>query len=142
MEYELRQAGPADREFIWKLRCETMRPIVEPVDGWDEATQRSYADESLSGRIVMVAGEPAGVLTIANWGSEMHLVWIALLPKYQRRGLGTALIQSAQREAASAGLPLGLQVQTNNPACELYRRLGFTDRVRGANRILMRWSAA
>lgn len=140
MKYDLRPATTADREFIWNLRCATMRPIVEPVQGWDEPTQRSYADESLLGQIVLVDGEPVGVLTIANWGSEMHLVWVAVVPTRQRQGLGGSLVQLAQSQAAAAGLPLTLQVQANNPAVALYHRLGFSDRVSSANRILMRWT--
>src|SRR4051812_1546243 len=140
MKFELRPATTADREFIWNLRCETMRPILEPVNGWDESTQRSHADESLAGQIVLVDGAPGGVLTVANWGSELHLKWVAVLPSHQRQGLGTALIKRAQDQAAAARLPLTLQVQASNPAVALYHRLGFTDRVRTESRILMRWT--
>lgn len=43
MDFTLRPATNADRAFIWDLRQLTMRPLIEPLEGWDESTQRGYA---------------------------------------------------------------------------------------------------
>jgi hypothetical protein len=40
-----------------------------------------------------VSYRPVGVLTLADWGDEMHLVWMAILPEMQRQGLGGASIE-------------------------------------------------
>jgi hypothetical protein len=37
--YELRQATPADYDFLHDLHMATMEPDVTPVWGWDEQTQ-------------------------------------------------------------------------------------------------------
>jgi len=144
MDFTLRPATNADRAFIWDLRQLTMRPLIEPLDGWDEPTQRSYADESLAGRIVLVRGEPAGVLTVKRRALELHLTWVAVLPRLQGVGLGAALIRHAQEEAAAAGLPLTLRVMRANPAVRLYERLGFASdgtALSGlpTDRLTMRW---
>jgi GNAT superfamily N-acetyltransferase len=144
MDFDLRPATPADRAFIWALRQATMRPLIEPLEGWHEPTQRGYADESLAGRIVVVGGEPAGVLTVRNRGSELHLTWVAVLPQLQGFGLGTALLRRAQQEAAAARLPLTLRVMRANPAVRLYERMGFSADgpvVAGlpTDRLTMRW---
>ena len=146
MEFELRPATNADRGFIWELRQLTMRPLVQPLEGWDEPTQRGYADESLTGRIVLVGGQPAGVLTVKSRPHELHLTWIAVLPRLQGAGLGAALIRRAQEEAAAARLPLTLRVMRASPAVRLYERLGFASDGTSlpglsTDRLTMRWIA-
>jgi ribosomal protein S18 acetylase RimI-like enzyme len=142
MEYALRPVTPDDLPFLWTLREAAMRPNYEPVEGWDEAVQRERAAESLVGRLVLVDGEPVGVLTVKDRGHELHLTWVAVLPSFQGRGLGTALVQLAQSEAAATGRPLSLHVQPDNPARRLYERLGFAldGLILGGKRARMLWS--
>jgi ribosomal protein S18 acetylase RimI-like enzyme len=140
MDFRLRPAQPSDREFIWRLRAATMRDMIEAAYGWDETTQRAYADESLGGMIVLVGDEPVGVLTLADWGDELHVVWMAIQSEAQGRGLGRALIEHCQREALQAGKSLTLQVLQGNPAVALYKRCGFEVYERnGPHKLLMRW---
>jgi len=44
---------------------------------------------------------------------------------YQRRGIGSHLIERLLAEARSARLPLRLRVLRLDPACALYQRMGF-----------------
>ena len=147
MNFSLRPAAPSDRAFIWSLRQATMRPLIDPLLGWDEPVQRGYADESLAGRIALVEGVAAGVLTVSDWPREKHLTWVAVRLDLQGRGLGSALVGRAQDEAAAVGLPLSLQVLGASPAVRLYRRLGFEavaveSLAPGVERLRMRWQAA
>ncbi len=141
MTFRLRKAEEADLDFIWRLRVATMKEAISQSYGWDEETQRGYAAESLRGEIVLIDERPVGVLTLADWTDEMHLVWMAILPEMQRQGLGSALIEHCQRQALEAGKPLTLQVLRNNPAVSLYKRSGFDvyDR-NGPHKLLMRWT--
>lgn len=140
MRFRLRKAGKADLDFIWRLRVATMKETISQSYGWDEEAQRGYAAESLRGKIVLVDEESVGVITLVDWGDQMHLVWMAILPSKQRQGLGGALIKYCQRQALEAGKPLTLQVLRNNPAVSLYERFGFkTYAHNGQHRLLMRW---
>ena len=57
---------------------------------------------------------------------EFYVDSLAVLPAYQGRGIATQLLQAVQRKACALQLPVGLLVDTGNPAAEqLYRRLGF-----------------
>lgn len=125
MEFHLAKANKQDWNFIWSLRVATMKAMTTQSYGWDETTQRSYAEESLSGEIVIVEDEPVGVITLSDWGDQLHLTWIAILPRIQGKGLGTQLIQYCQQKAISKQKPLTLQVLRNNPAISLYKRCGF-----------------
>ena len=141
--FTLRPADRNDWDFIWSLRQETMRPLIEATYGWVESTQKEYARASLAGRIVIVDGQPAGVITITDWGHELHIVWIAVAPALQGRGLGGALLAQACTEAVALSKPLTLQVLRINPAVRLFEQRGFEKYdENGPDKLLMRWNRA
>ena len=143
MTFRLRKSEEEDWEFIWRLRVATMKEAISKSYGWDDETQRGYAAESLRGEIVLIDEKPVGVLTLADWGDQMHLVWMAIQPETQRQGVGSALVEYCQRQARDAGKPLTLQVLRDNPAVSLYTRHGFEvyDQ-NGPHKLLMRWLPA
>jgi GNAT superfamily N-acetyltransferase len=65
--------------------------------------------------VVMLDGKPSGRLWVAMLESEYHLVDIAVHPSLQSKGIGTALIQRLQQEAARARLPIRCCVFRFNP---------------------------
>jgi ribosomal protein S18 acetylase RimI-like enzyme len=66
-----------------------------------------------------------GRLIVDRSKNPILLMDIALLPEYQGKGVGTALIQNLMAEAARRSWSLRLHVETFNPAMHLYSRLGF-----------------
>ena len=85
--------------------------------------QRYYHDTTYD--VILADAEPVGRLYVARWEHEIRLVDIALLPEHRRRGIGTRLLHEVLGEAASAGKTVSIHVEMNNPALELYERLGF-----------------
>lgn len=140
MDFQLREAEESDLDFIWQVRIVTMKDLIDRTYGWNEKVQLGYAKESLKGSIVLVDETPVGVVTLYDWGTQLHLVWLAIRPEYQRRGLATELIRHLQNRAASAGRPLTLQVLRDNPAVTLFEKMGFVVYSTEADRLLMRWS--
>ena len=56
----------------------------------------------------------------------VHLVDQAIVPERRNRGIGTAIMHDLMARAAAAGLPVQLEVASDNDPCiGLYRRLGF-----------------
>jgi ribosomal protein S18 acetylase RimI-like enzyme len=140
MDFRLRRVEPSDLDFIWRLRVATMKHMIEEAYGWDEGTQRAYAEESLGGMIVSVGEKPVGVLTLADWGDQLHLVWMAIAAEVHGLGLGRALVEYCQRRAREVRKPLTLQVLQDNPAMAMYKRFGFEVYGRnGPHKVLMRW---
>src|SRR5690606_18845547 len=66
-----------------------------------------------------------GRLLINESPAELRLVDIALLTSFQRRGIGSAILNALQSEASARQLPLTLSVQFDSPALALYQRHGF-----------------
>jgi ribosomal protein S18 acetylase RimI-like enzyme len=76
--------------------------------------------------IVLLDSKPIGRLWVAQQDREFHLVDIAVHPSVQSKGIGTALIQRLQQDAAKAGLPIRSMVLRFNPgSLRFHERLGF-----------------
>jgi ribosomal protein S18 acetylase RimI-like enzyme len=77
-------------------------------------------------QLVLIDGEPAGRIWTGEDEDQIRLLDIALLPQFQRRGVGTILLKELMKEAASAGKLLRHMVFVlNNDAHRFYERLGF-----------------
>jgi len=62
-----------------------------------------------------------------NLTKRAHLVSVAVLPEYQHKGVGTALLKNALKNMPQYGAKeCFLEVRVSNtPAVEMYRKLGF-----------------
>ena len=70
--------------------------------------------------------------------SDVPEVSVGVRQAHRGRGIGTALLRSLVAAATEDGLvALSLSVEPDNPAMELYRRLGFVE-VGGAGTMLLR----
>ena len=76
--------------------------------------------------IVLLEGTPIGRVWLHREASEHQLVDIALLPEYQNRGIGAALVTEAIAAARAAGVRLCCSVALSNVgSLRFHRRLGF-----------------
>ena len=105
-----------------------MKDLVARVWGWkDRRQERFFADhfDPAPSRIVVIGGEVVGVVAVVWGAADAFLANVEIVPAYQGRGLGTALLRHVIAEAGARGLPVRLQVLKFNPARRLYERLGF-----------------
>ncbi len=138
VEWRLRPAKEADRDFLFDLHRRAMRDYVELLWGWDEVAQQRLFDErfvSLQYQVIQADGEDIGVLQLRDRPGEVVLDLIELLPAWQGKGIGTAIIRSLLAQ----GKAVSLRVLTSNPrAAALYERLGFRTVRRTPERLFMR----
>ncbi|WP_299402310.1 N-acetyltransferase [Acaryochloris sp. IP29b_bin.148] len=129
MEYRLRPASELDCEFLFMLHSTTMRDVIETTWGWDETWQRTDFDRRFAVQnvsIIEATSFDVGGLWIEWKPDSLYIHEIQIVPDYQDRGLGTAVIQDVVGQAASRMLPVELSVVPANPrAKHLYERLGF-----------------
>ena len=127
MEYTLRPARDDDFEFLFRLRAAALGPYVAKIWGWNENEQRQRFASNFdsAGYRIVRQDEDIGAIKVDQRANEIYLSNIELLPQYQRKGIGTALIGEVLAEADRNSLPVALQVFKINPARHLYARLGF-----------------
>jgi GNAT superfamily N-acetyltransferase len=76
--------------------------------------------------LILADDEVAGVLRLQAGNDALDIRDLQLLPAWQSQGVGSRAIAWTRAEAARRGFPrVGLRVFADNPALQLYERLGF-----------------
>ena len=99
-------------------------------DWWRKMLQdmalRNYRAPDQSLYLLRVDGDPASVTLVLRTGPVFGVYAVATKPAYRGRGLASALLAQARRDAARAeGARLALQVVEGSDAERLYLKLGF-----------------
>lgn len=129
--YTFEPIGPDDFAFRWSVFDATIRPFVEALYGMtrDQTEQmlRSDLSESSETCAIVVNGKRVGVVRIEETADRISLHQIEILPEFQGKGIGTAIVRSLIDRANASGKPVHLSVfHVNTSARRLYDRLGFT----------------
>jgi ribosomal protein S18 acetylase RimI-like enzyme len=143
--FVLRAAVAEDVELLWRIQKSALGAYVEADFGTDEAQQRAYFDahfDWLRHEIVQVEGRDAGYLMWEVRADHVYLANMALLPEFQRRGVGAALLGYVVGLAEKRRLPVRLQVLLSNPARNFYERHGFEVVGKTSTHLLMRRALA
>jgi len=128
----------ADLPFVAVLYASTRAEEVA-LTGWPIDGQRAflaqqheaqhshyrihYAD--MAWLILERDGEPVGRLYLDERTDELRIVDISLLPGARGLGFGRALLEDVQDLARAGGKAVSIHVEKNNPARQLYDRIGF-----------------
>jgi ribosomal protein S18 acetylase RimI-like enzyme len=106
---------------------------------WDR--QRFLASwQAFENLLVVADADVVGLLRLLPEQDGLGLRDLQVVPQCQGRGIGTWAVQQAQAIAAGRGVRrLQLRVYEENPARDLYARLGFrTERIDGGT-VHMAW---
>ncbi len=151
---ELRPVRVSDDQFLLTLyestRATEMALVPWPDDekraflrGQFDAQRTDYLTRFPTARhsIIVVDDEPIGRVWIDRRFDEIRLLDIAILPRSQNAGIGAALVEQLQQQAAEAGLPLRHSVHTTNrDALRFYQRLDFVVVEDFETHVLMEWN--
>lgn len=117
-------------QFIYNLKKEVYKKYVEKYYGeWNEQNQRKLFDrfmkENLKNiELIYLKGELVGFYNgKEKEGNIFEIGNICVKPEYQNKGIGTAVLNEILFE--NKGNEIVLQCFKDNPAIELYMRLGF-----------------
>ncbi len=106
-----------------------MKESVARMWGWDEVWQQNYFQEKFDPskrKVLQWQGQDIGTISVCEEEEELYLALIAILPQFQGRGWGTAVVQELIHQAQQAGKTFTLHVLKTNPdAQKLYERLGL-----------------
>jgi len=142
-EVSFKPAAAEDTEFARNVHHRAYHDVfVRQFGEWDEAKQDEFFDSTWSEpgfEIISYEGKPCGYTKIEDLPGEIKAHEIVILPEFQGKGIGTALLQEAQNRAAERGVPVRLQVLRSNRAAELYARLGFKPVGENETHVMMEW---
>ncbi|WUJ68070.1 GNAT family N-acetyltransferase [Kribbella soli] len=118
----------ADAVGFAEVQSAAFLEVGEPdYDWWQkmfvERAVQNYRAPDQSLYLLRVDGEPASSTLVLRTGSVVGVYAVATKPQYRGRGLATALLAQARRDAA--GGRLTLQVVEGSDAERLYLKLGF-----------------
>lgn len=126
MPISIRPFTPDDEPAVIALweRCGLTRAWNDP----QKDIHRKLRNSPELFLVAVVEGRIAGVVMAGYEGHRGWLQYLGVDPAMQRRGIGRALVEEAERRLRALGCPkINLQVRTSNVAViEFYQRLGFT----------------
>jgi ribosomal protein S18 acetylase RimI-like enzyme len=128
----------SDEPFLYRTFAST-RAEEMALTGWNaeqqetflrmqyDAQRRSYLMQLPEAKywVIRCDGAAVGRLIAERTAEEIHVVDIALLPEFRKRGIGSTLMESIIKEASQAAKTVRLHVERFNPALCWYERLGF-----------------
>jgi ribosomal protein S18 acetylase RimI-like enzyme len=141
-----RLASPTDTQFGRNVHHQAYRDVVERQFGaWNVAAQEAYFRDgwrAAAHEIVECDGVPVGYVSVEDRSDLVHLRELVLLPEFQNRGIGTAVLHQVLEHAQGRGVPVQLGTLHANRAADLYRRVGFREIGRTDTHILFEWLPA
>jgi ribosomal protein S18 acetylase RimI-like enzyme len=144
MNIERRIATEDDLDTLYDINVRAMKGhILENFGVWDDEEQCESFKNSTDGHshvLLLQNSRPIGFVHIFQSESGIHLNRICIVPEHQGTGIGTAIIQEVI-SSNTQGRPIMLQVFPNNPARDLYYRLGFRETKRTTTHIHMAYAS-
>jgi ribosomal protein S18 acetylase RimI-like enzyme len=152
LDYRLRTATADDARFLGDVVFEATQAQGRVPPDFDEREWREKFGEQTMQQIrgeipgsttsvIETGNEAVGRLRVTRTAGHIELSGIQLLPRVQRHGIGTAIIEDLKAQAAVAGVPLDLEVEKDNPgARRLYERLGFVHAGHTAHEYKLQWN--
>jgi ribosomal protein S18 acetylase RimI-like enzyme len=142
-----------DEAFLFSLFESVKRPVLArmPVDDdmkarllrmQFRAMTQSYRASCPTGafQVVMMDDAPIGQLITDNADDRVYVVYVALLPPWRQRGIGSALMRALLNQAQALDLGCEATVAVDNiPSLRLWAGLGFAQRTRDAANVILEW---
>lgn len=136
----LRAVRPEDEDFLLRVYAASRADEMALVD-WDEAQKLAFLRSQFEAQaaqyharfpdaeysIILYEERPVGRFWIGRTPEQIRLLDIAILPEFQNRGVGAALLKSLLAESEATAKPLRHMVfKMNTAALRFYERFGFT----------------
>jgi ribosomal protein S18 acetylase RimI-like enzyme len=124
-----RPAKPEDTEFARRAHHAGYHDVVINQFGkWDRQAQDNFFEagwkNSLGHEIIMCNGKPCGYTSSEEIDGVINFHELVILPEFQRRGIGTKILDEKIKMAKKKRITLKFQVLKANKAISLYKRLG------------------
>lgn len=129
VNYIMRAVTEKDYEFIYQVKKNAYQKYVEMNFGeWVDKQQREFFEKfmeayGMGAYIIHYEGVDIGFFNGGTQEDTYEIGNICIIPEYQNRGIGTAILKNILEENAEKDVTL--QYFKQNPVGRLYERLGF-----------------
>ena len=149
----LRPITPEDGGFLYRIYASTREDELAVVD-WDDGQKEASLEMQFAAhhafymeqfpraefQIILLDEEPIGRLYVDRRENEIRIIDIALFAEHRNKGVGSTFLEDILSEGQQKGLLVRIHVEQNNPALQLYKRLGFQNIGENGIYYLMEWS--
>ena len=131
MNIKFRKCTLDDFDFLFKLKKENFKKYVYNIWGWDDDNQikrlRIELEETIEQKNVIIYNDiEVGVFSFYMIEKDIcRINEVNILKEYQNLGIGTYILENKLKENSEKNIKTILQVFKDNPAMNLYKRLGF-----------------
>ena len=132
IKYKLRTAKNKDLKFLFEVSTRAMLPIRKinqpnlqlNLEKEFEVYTKKFEPAKI--QVIQMNGRDIGRLRIVRTQEEIYVGGIQILPKWQKKRIGSAIFSDLIKEANKSQLPIMLEVaKVNKIAKRFYERLGF-----------------
>ncbi len=130
--YELRAAQKKDLEFLFEVSTKAMLPVrrVNKPNFQPNLEEefKEYAKKFIPEKIQVIQFEKTDVgrLRVVRTSDEIYIGGIQILPKYQNKGIGSAILEDLVKQSEELKLPIKLEVaKVNKRGQKFYESFGF-----------------
>ncbi len=126
--FSLRPASDEERPFLERLYLSAQKPLLEGLPDFSEERliERFRALLVIDDvQIIVSDDQDVGWVQLTRGPDAIDLAQLHIMPDFQKKRIGTTIIQRVLDEASSAGKKVTLAVLKGNRAVSLYKRLGF-----------------
>ena len=127
MKISLRPARANDFEYCERLYFDGMKSVIEELKLDGAAHARGFREQWVmtESEIITLDDSYVGWLQLKTLNEGLFIAQLFVDSAFQRRGIGTTVMEQLITEAERTKRPLLLAVVKSNPAVRLYRRLAF-----------------
>lgn len=125
----LREATADEFDATFAIKKASGGGYIRDVFGWDEEVQIGFHQRQFSPentRLILLGGVIVGWVSVFDHDDCTKIEELYVLPEFQKRGIGTAVLLEVIAHARRRRAPVHLRVfKINGGARRLYERLGF-----------------
>lgn len=126
MSFVIRDFQAEDFETLWRMDQECFAPGIS----YSRPELKAYIRHHGSFTLVASNSEKSGIggFIVAHGGPTGHIITIDVIPSARRSGVGSLLLQAAERKLQAAGSrAVGLETAVDNiAALSFYKRHGYS----------------
>lgn len=128
-QFFFQKATKLDEAILFDLYCQVMKDYIAEIWGWDKEWQekdfiKHFNPENIT--VVKQDNKAVGYSQIEEKGNQLYIRMLLLLPNFQRKGIGSQLINTVIEKSRAQSKDISLQVfNINEQAKKFYEHHGF-----------------